>query len=186
MAFPLPQLATWWIALVIQLIALPGVLLPVLPGLALLPLGAGLWCWSVGWHQGWPPLAAAVLLLLLGWGADALGLLLGAARLQASRWAYVGASLGLLVGILGLLPALPIGGPLLGALVGPLLGAALGELLATRVRPGPLGLKRAWRALQVGLAVVVGMLMSRLAQLVLTLVGIASFVLLSGGPPAAG
>jgi uncharacterized protein YqgC (DUF456 family) len=112
--------------------------------------------------------------------------LLGAARLQASRWAYLGAGLGLLVGVLGLLPALPIGGPLLGALVGPLLGAALGELLATRVRPGPLGLKRGWRALQVGLAVVVGMLVSRLAQLLLTLVGIASFVLLSGGPPAAG
>jgi uncharacterized protein len=30
----------WWVALGIQLLAIPGSLLPVLPGFALLPLGA--------------------------------------------------------------------------------------------------------------------------------------------------
>jgi uncharacterized protein YqgC (DUF456 family) len=132
----------------------------------------------VGWQQGWPPFAVALLLLLLGWGADALGMLLGAARLKAGRWAYLGAGIGLLVGILGLLPALPLGGPLLGALVGPLLGASLGQLIST---PSQLVL-----SLQVGLAVVLGMLVSRIAQALLTLVGIISFVLLSGGLPAPG
>lgn len=169
---------TWWIALIIQLIALPGVVLPVLPGLLLLPIGTGIWCWAVGWQQGWPPFAVALVLLLLGWGADALGMLLGAARLKASRWAYLGAGIGLMVGILGLLPALPIGGPLLGALVGPLLGASLGQLIST---PSQLLL-----GLQVGLAVVLGMLVSRIAQALLTLAGIVSFVLLSGGLPAPG
>jgi hypothetical protein len=76
----------WWAALLIQLAALPGTLLPVLPGLALLPLGAGLWLWAVGWNAGWPAFALACLMLLLGWGAEALGLVLGPARLQASRW----------------------------------------------------------------------------------------------------
>ena len=104
----------WWLALLLQLLAIPGALLPVLPGLVLLPLGALLWCWAVGFSLGWPVLALAVLVLLLGWGADLLGVVLGAARLQASRWAYLGAALGLVVGLLGLLPALPIGGPLLG------------------------------------------------------------------------
>ena len=176
MAFPLPLAAAWWLAFLIQLVALPGVVLPVLPGLILLPLGAGLWCWAVGWAAGWPCLAAALVILVLGWGADALGVLLGAAKLRASRWAYFGAAIGLLVGVFGLLPSLPVGGPLLGALLGPLLGASLGELFASS---GSLG-----RSLQVGLAVVAGMLVSRLAQALLTLVGLAAFGLLSGGPPS--
>jgi uncharacterized protein YqgC (DUF456 family) len=171
----------WWLALLVQVLAIPGTLLPVLPGLVLLPLGAGLWCWVVGWSLGWPALLLAVVLLVLGWGAEALGLVLGGSRLQASRWAYVGAAIGLLAGVLGLLPALPVGGPLLGALVGPWLGAALGELLAqTRNRQDPLPV---WQQLRrgglVGLAVVLGMLVSRLAQGLLALVGVVGFVLLS-------
>jgi uncharacterized protein YqgC (DUF456 family) len=128
-------------------------------------------------------LALAAVLLLLGWGADALGLVLGAARLQATRWAYIGSGIGLLVGLLGLLPALPVGGPLLGALVGPLLGASLGELLSAPTELGPFGLRRLWRSLLVGLAVLAGMLVSRLAQFVLALVGVLGFVLLTTAVP---
>ncbi len=160
----------WWLALLLQLAAIPGTLLPVLPGLVLLPLGAGLWLWAVGWSAGWPAFALACALVLLGWLADALALLLGPARLQASRWAALGAGLGLMAGLFGLLPALPVGGPLLGALLGPLLGASLVELLVGK----PL-----LRALQVGLAVVAGMLVSRVAQLLLALLGVAGFLWLS-------
>jgi len=183
----LPELSRsdllWWVALLIQGLAIPGTLLPVLPGLALLPLGALLWVWAVGWAVGWPALALAVVLLLLGWGADALGLVLGAARLQATRWAYIGSGIGLVVGLLGLLPALPVGGPLLGALLGPLLGASLGELLSAPTSLGPFGLLRLRRSLLVGLAVLAGMLVSRLAQFLLALVGVLGFVLLSTGLP---
>jgi len=186
MTLPLPLAPRtellWWGALLIQAAAIPGTLLPVLPGLALLPLGALLWVWAVGFAAGWPVLALASLMLVLGWGADALGLVLGAARLQASRWAYIGSGLGLLVGLVGLLPALPVGGPLLGALLGPLLGASLGELLMASTRAGPLGLLRLKRSLQVGLAVVAGMLVSRVAQLGLALLGVLGFVLLTRGP----
>ena len=187
-AIPLPALSAlprtellWWGALLIQAAAIPGTLLPVLPGLALLPLGALLWVWAVGFAAGWPVLALASLLLVLGWGADALGLVLGAARMQATRWTYIGSGLGLLVGLLGLLPALPVGGPLLGALVGPLLGAAIGELLSAPTSLGPFGLLRLKRSLLVGLAVVAGMLVSRFAQFLLSLVGVLGFVLLSTG-----
>jgi uncharacterized protein YqgC (DUF456 family) len=176
----------WWLSLLVQALAIPGTLLPVAPGLTLLPLGALLWCWAAGWAAGWPALLLAVLLLVLGWGAEALGLLLGPARLQATRWSYVGAGLGLLVGLLGLLPALPVGGPLLGALAGPLLGASLGELLTAPPSLGPPGLGRLRRSLLVGLAVVAGMLVSRLAQLLLALVGVLGFVLLTAGPFAVG
>ena len=161
----------WWLALGIQLLAIPGSLLPVLPGLALLPLGALVWLGAVGWSAAWPPLLLAGLLLLLGWVAEALGLWLGPARLQASPWAAIGAGLGLLVGLVGLLPALPVGGPVLGVLLGPFLGASLAQWLAARGAPG--------RALQVGLAVVAGMLVSRLAQALLALVGVLGFIALT-------
>ena len=174
-----PSDLAWWLALLIQLAAIPGTLLPVLPGLALLPLGAVVWCLAVGWSTGWPTLALGAVLLLLGWGADALGLMLGAARMQATRWAYIGSGLGLIAGLFGLLPALPVGGPLVGALLGPLLGASLGELLTAPTSLGPMGLLRLRRSLLVGLAVVTGMLVSRLAQAVLAVVGVAGFVLLS-------
>jgi uncharacterized protein YqgC (DUF456 family) len=174
-----PSDLAWWLALLIQLAAIPGTVLPVLPGLALLPLGALVWCLAVGWGTGWPTLALAAVLLLMGWGADALGLLLGPARLQATRWAYIGAGIGLFAGLFGLLPALPVGGPLLGALVGPLLGASLGELLTAPTTLGPMGLLRLRRSLLVGLAVVTGMLVSRLAQAVLALVGVVGFVVVS-------
>ncbi|MFO7627946.1 MAG: DUF456 family protein [Prochlorococcaceae cyanobacterium] len=169
----------WWLALLIQLGAIPGTLLPVLPGLALLPLGAAVWVWAVGWSAGWPALLLAGVLLAAGWGAEALGLVLGPARLQATRWAYLGAGIGLVVGLLGLLPALPVGGPLLGALVGPLLGAGLGELLSAPSSLGPFGLRRLQRSLLVGLAVVAGMLVSRLAQALLAVVGVLGFVLIT-------
>jgi uncharacterized protein YqgC (DUF456 family) len=174
----------WWAALLLQLLAIPGALIPVLPGLVLLPLGALLWCWAVGFAVGWPVLALASALLLLGWGADLLGVVLGAARLQASRWAYLGAGAGLLLGVLGLLPALPLGGPLLGALLGPLLGSALGELLAELRAGGRRGLALLQRSGLVGLAVVSGMLVSKLAQTLLALVGVGGFVLLSLWGPA--
>lgn len=169
----------WWAAVAIQAVAIPGTLLPLLPGLVLLPLGALLWCWAVGFAAGWPALALATVIFLLGIGADALGLVLGAARLQATRWAYVGAGIGLLVGLLGLLPALPVGGPLLGALLGPLLGASIGELVSAPARLGSWGPGRLGRSLQVGLAVVAGMLVSRVAQVLLALVGVIGFVLLT-------
>ena len=186
MTLPVPEIPRtellWWGALLIQAAAIPGTLLPVLPGLALLPLGALLWVWAVGFVAGWPVLALAALMVVLGCGADALGVVLGAARLQATRWAYIGSGLGVVVGLVGLLPALPVGGPLLGALLGPLLGASLGELLTAPTSLGPLGLLRLRRSLLVGLAVVAGMLVSRVAQLGLALLGVLGFVLLTRGP----
>ena len=72
-----------------------------------------------------------------------------------------------------------MGGPLVGALLGPLLGASLGELITAPTSLGPLGLLRLRRSLLVGLAVVAGMLVSRVAQFLLSLVGILGFLILS-------
>ena len=85
----------------------------------------------------------------------------------------------MLVGVLGLLPALPFGGPLLGALLGPWLGATLVETWVTTKPPRNLGWLEALRQGSiVGLAVVAGLLISKIAQFLMALVGLAGFVLL--------
>ena len=169
----------WWIALLVQLLSIPGSFLPLLPGLIWLPVGSLVWMAAVGWAQAWPEFVLALVLFGLGLIADLLALGLASARLKASRWSAAGAGVGLLVGVLGLLPALPFGGPLLGALLGPWLGATLVETWVTTKPPRNLGWLEALRQGSiVGLAVVAGLLISKMAQFVMALVGLAGFVLL--------
>ena len=169
----------WWIALLVQLLSIPGSFLPLLPGLIWLPVGSLVWMAAVGWAQAWPEFVLALVLFGLGLIADLLALGLASARLKASRWSAAGAGVGLLVGVLGLLPALPFGGPLLGALFGPWLGATLVETWVTTKPPRNLGWLEALRQGSiVGLAVVAGLLISKIAQFLMALVGLAGFVLL--------
>jgi len=126
----------WWIALLVQLLAIPGTLLPLLPGLIWLPLGGLVWIAAVGWQQAWPELVVALVLFGLGLVADLVALGLASMRLKASRWSAAGAGVGLLLGVFGLLPALPFGGPLLGALFGPWLGAVVVEIWVKKKPPG--------------------------------------------------
>ena len=170
----------WWMALFVQLLAIPGTLLPLLPGLIWLPVGGLIWIVAVGWQQAWPELVVALLLFGLGLVADLLALGLASMRLKASRWSVAGAGVGLLLGVFGLLPALPFGGPLLGALFGPWLGALVVETWVKKKPPLNLGwLESLRQGAVVGLAVVAGLLVSRLAQLVLALLGVVAFIGLS-------
>jgi hypothetical protein len=95
-------------------------------------------------------------------------------------WSAAGAGVGLLLAVFGLLPALPFGGPLLGALFGPWLGALVVKTWVTKKPPRNLGWLEALRqGSVVGLAVVAGLLVSRLAQLALALLGLVAFIGLS-------
>jgi uncharacterized protein YqgC (DUF456 family) len=170
----------WWLALLVQLLALPGTLLPLLPGLIWLPIGAGIWCLAVGWAVAWPAVVLAMAVLGLGLSADVVALTLASARLGASRWAPVGAGVGLLLGLVGLLPALPVGGPVVGALFGPWLGAAGTEAVMSLRSSQAVGWPQALqRGAVVGVAVVAGLLVSRVAQVLLALIGVLGFVVLS-------
>jgi len=159
----------WWLALLVQCLALPGTLPPLLPGLIWLPIGAALWWLAAGWSVAWPAVVLALAVFGLGLSADVVALTLASARLGASRWAPVAAGVGLLLGLVGLLPALPVGGQVVGALFGPWLAAAGTEMVVCLRSTPPMGWLQAMKR-----GAVVGV-----AQVLLALVGIAGFVALS-------
>jgi len=101
------------------LLGVAGVVLPVLPGSLLLLGGAVLVAWAGDFALvGWPTLGLVGVLAALIWAVDWVAAALGAKLTGASRWAVVGASLGLVVGIFL--------GPV-GLLLGPAVGAILLE-----------------------------------------------------------
>lgn len=147
----------WVLAVGLIVLGLLGTVLPVLPGTALVLAGVILGAWiddfarvSVG------TVLLIGVLAVLAWVLEWVAGLLGAQRAGASRQALLGAALGTVFGLaLGLV----------GVLFMPLLGAAIGEFLARRDQR---------RALKVGFATWMGLLVGMLAKVVLafTMVGV--------------
>lgn len=147
----------WVLAAGMIVLGLLGTVLPVLPGTALVLAGVILGAWiddfalvSVG------SVVLIGVLAVLAWVLEWVAGLLGAQRAGASRLALLGAALGTVFGLaLGLI----------GVLFMPLVGAAVGEFLAQRDQQ---------RALKVGLATWLGLLVGMLAKVALafTMVGV--------------
>jgi uncharacterized protein YqgC (DUF456 family) len=97
-------------------VGIAGVVVPALPGSALLVAGALLVAWAEGFTRvsGWTVVACAVLGGLI-WAVDLAAAALGARAFGASRWAVLGAGLGLLAGLFFGLPGIVLG-PALGAI----------------------------------------------------------------------
>ena len=150
------MLILYWLLVALMIVGIMGAVIPGIPGTSLILIAIVIW----GAVQGSlssvsVPIIVAIAVLLLSIGIDFLASYWGAKRAGASQWGQIGAIVGLVLGILGLLPALPIGGPLLGILLGPLGGAIVGEYLYRRE------LKVALKA---GVGIVVGSLVGNLIQ----------------------
>jgi hypothetical protein len=144
-----------------------GAVVPGIPGTILIVAAIVIWGVAYGFAGLGIPLGVAVVALLGNMGIDFLATYLGAKQAGASKWGQIGAVIGLLLGIFGLLPVLPIGGPLLGLLIGPLLGAIVGEYLY----------QRNWKsALKAGVGIVVGSLIGSLIEGLLALVAMIVFL----------
>jgi hypothetical protein len=98
-------------------VGIAGVVLPALPGSALLVLGAFLVAWAEGFTRvsGWTVAACAVIGVAI-WVVDFAAGVLGAKAFGASKWAIIGAGLGLLAGLFFGLPGIVLG-PAVGAIV---------------------------------------------------------------------
>ena len=153
----------WALSTALILLGLAGVVLPALPGTALVLAGIILGAWIDDFSRvGWLALTSVALLAVLAWVLDYVSAMLGAKRAGASRQAVIGAALGMVAGIfMGLV----------GVLFMPLVGAAIGEFIA---------LKDQRRAMQVGVSTWLGLMAGMLAKVVLafTMVGIYIVALL--------
>ena len=96
-----------------------GVVVPVIPGSLLLVGGTVVIAWVNDFARvGWGTVAFTAVVAALIWSVDLAAAARGTKVAQASRWAVVGASVGLLVGLFLGLP---------GIVLGPAVGAVLFE-----------------------------------------------------------
>ncbi|MCG5059865.1 MAG: DUF456 family protein [Limnoraphis sp. WC205] len=167
------MLVLYWILVVVMLVGIIGAVVPALPGSSLI-LGAIL-VWGVvnGFRDVGLALGVTIAVLLISVGIDFLSAYLGAKQAGASRWGQTGAMIGLVLGFLGFLPALPFGGPLLGILIGPLLGAIVGEFLYRKDLAFEARIKLAFKA---SIGIVVGSFVGNLIEGILATACVVVFL----------
>ena len=114
------------------LVGVVGSVVPVMPG-PLLILGASIVSgFLYDWNQVTVTLVVSSVVFVMCFAIEQLSGIWGAQKAGASHWGQIGSIFGLFLGFFGLLPALPIGGPLVGLFFGPFIGAVVGELLYPR------------------------------------------------------
>jgi uncharacterized protein YqgC (DUF456 family) len=167
------MLVLYWILVVVMLVGIIGAVVPALPGSSLI-LGAIL-VWGVvnGFRDVGLALGVTIAVLLISVGIDFLSAYLGAKQAGASNWGQTGAMIGLVLGFLGFLPALPFGGPLLGILIGPLLGAIVGEFLYRKDLAFEARIKLAFKA---SIGIVVGSFVGNLIEGILAIACVVVFL----------
>ena len=154
------EITLLWILCAALIVAgLAGTVLPVLPGTVLVWAGIVLGAWIDDFQRvGTTTLVVVTVLAALAWVLDYVAGLLGARRAGASRQALLGAAIGTVVGLfMGVV----------GVLFMPLVGAALGEYLAQ---------KDQHRAVKVGVATWLGIMVGLVAKVVLAFVMVGLFV----------
>ena len=165
----------YWFLLLLMSMGVIGAMVPALPGASLIVVAILIWGTIQGFGSVSVALSVAIIVLLLSIGVDFLATFWGAQKAGASRWGQIGAIVGMVLGILGLLPALPIGGPLLGLLIGPFLGALVGEYLFQR------NLKSSFKA---AFGVVISALVGNVVQGILALGAMIAFVVTTWPVPS--
>jgi len=154
------EITLLWILCAALIVAgLAGTVLPVLPGTVLVWGGIVLGAWIDDFQRvGTATLVVVTVLAALAWVLDYVAGLLGARKAGASRQALLGAAIGTVVGLfMGVV----------GVLFMPLVGAALGEYLAQKDQT---------RAVRVGVATWLGIMLGLLAKVVLAFIMVGLFV----------
>ncbi|NTV06659.1 MAG: DUF456 domain-containing protein [Chlorobiaceae bacterium] len=118
------SLLLWLVAAVLVITGFAGLVLPALPGIALIFFGLVVAAWAEHFfYVGWKTITVLALLMLVAGLIDLLSGVLGAKKFGAGRYALIGAGIGAVCGLFFGIP---------GIIAGPFLGALLGELIARR------------------------------------------------------
>jgi uncharacterized protein YqgC (DUF456 family) len=169
----------YWLVLALMLVGVIGAIVPVMPGSTLILVAILIWGIATGFVGIGLPLITIFVVLILSTVVEYLAVYLGAKRLGASKWSQIGAIAGMVLGFLGLLPALPLGGPLLGVLVGAIIGAFVGEFC---YRSNLELNARLQQAFKVSIGVIVGSIVGNIIEVFLAIVAVVVFVV-STWPP---
>jgi len=161
-----PSWLAWLGVAALIVVGIAGTVLPALPGTVLVLAGIvwGAWLDDFVRVPVWVVVLCAVL-AALAWATDYVAALMGAQRVRASGWALAGAAAGTVAGIFT---------GLIGLLFMPLLGAMAGEWWALRHQPGVTA--NGQRALTVGVATWLGMMIGTAVKLALVFVMVGAFV----------
>jgi uncharacterized protein len=159
----------YWVLLAVMLLGVVGAFIPAIPGPSLIVgaiVVAGL---IYGWQQVTVPLTVSIIVLALCFAIEYLAGILGGQKAGASNWGQIGAMIGLGLGFFGMLPALPVGGPLLGIFFGPFIGAVIAEIFYLMRDKSLSALDRLQRSLRAGVGIVAGSLVGLVMQGLLSL-----------------
>jgi uncharacterized protein YqgC (DUF456 family) len=160
----------WWLLVVaLIVVGIAGTVLPALPGTVLVLAGIVLGAWLDDFVRVpvWVVVVCAVL-AALAWATDYAAALLGAKRVRASGWALAGAAAGTVAGIFT---------GFIGLLFMPLVGAMAGEWWALRRQPqAGDATAQGRRAMEVGFATWLGMMIGTAVKLALVFVMVGAFV----------
>jgi uncharacterized protein len=166
--------ASWlaWAGVVLLIVTgIAGTVLPVLPGTVLVIAGIVWGAWLDGFAR--VPVWVVVLCAVIGAIAiatDYVAAAMGAKRVRASGWAVAGAAIGTVLGIFT---------GLIGVLFMPLVGAVAGEWFAQRKKTAEYLVddkEHHTRAMRVGAATWVGMMVGTAVKLALTFVMVGAFL----------
>lgn len=148
----------WFLCIALIVLGLAGTVLPVLPGTLLVWGGIVLGAWIDNFSRvGTTTVLVISALAILAWGLDYVAGLMGARKAGASKQALLGAALGTVTGLfMGLV----------GVLFMPLFGAAVGEYLARRDHS---------RAVKVGVATWIGIMVGLVAKVALAFIMVGIF-----------
>lgn len=149
----------WIVSVALILVGLAGTVLPVLPGTILVWGGIVLGAWIDDFTRvGMTTVVVVSVLAVLAWGLDYVAGLLGAQKAGASKLALLGAVVGTVLGLfMGLV----------GVFFMPLVGAAVGEYMAQKDQK---------RALKVGVATWIGIMLGLIAKVVLAFIMVGIFI----------
>ena len=149
----------WVLCGALIVFGLAGTVLPLLPGTVLVWGGIVLGAWIDDFARvGITTVVVVSVLAVLAWALDYVAGLMGAQKVGASKQALLGAAAGTVVGLfMGLV----------GVLFMPLVGAAIGEYLARKDQT---------RAVKVGVATWVGIMVGLIAKVVLAFMMVGIFV----------
>ncbi len=161
----------YWVLIFVMLFGIVGAVVPGIPGISLIAGSAVVWAISNSFPQSAViPMIVALVILVLGIAVDFLAGYFGAKQAGASNWGQIGAVVGMLLGIFGFLPLVPLGGPL-GPLVGLICGSAIGAIVGELLYRRDLLI-----ALKAALGIIVGTVVGNVIQGILAIASVVVFV----------